>query len=227
MLFSTGGYTPPAPSLAARDVALSSTEHFSGQLVIDDGQHGRVVVVESHLEMLWAVYLMSLPSVATIVEQAVFPWVNAKGEVVPKYFDFLVTLHSKRRLACEVKPEIHLKSGRVVAELREITAQMMHPTQDFADEVRLLTEKGLDRISTYNAEMFMGMRDADPEVDAAAWEAVRDLRGTASMADLTRLIGQGARGFRALVRLISKRVLCPVSHERISPTTLVALKEAF
>lgn len=100
MMLSPGGYTPPVPSLAARDVALSSIEHFSGQLVIDDGHHGRVVVVESHLEMLWAVYLVSLPNVATIVEQAVYYWVNAKGELVPKYFDFLVILHSGRRLAC-------------------------------------------------------------------------------------------------------------------------------
>lgn len=67
MMLSTGGYTPPAPSLAARNVALSSTEHLSGQLVINDGHHGRIVVVESHLEMLWAVYLVSLPSVTACV----------------------------------------------------------------------------------------------------------------------------------------------------------------
>lgn len=223
-LQSNPNYRPPAPSLAARQVALVSKGHFTGHLIVDDGNLGRVVAVESHLEMIWAIYLLSLPGVKTIMEQAAFEWVDAYGEVRTKYFDFLVVLHDGRRLACEVKPSKRLESGRVVAELRQISAQM---TPDFADEVRLLTENGLDQISLYNAEMFMGMRDADPEVDVVALSEVRKLRGTVTMADLTRLIAQGARGFRALVRLIMKQVLRIVGHERIAPATRVSLKEDF
>lgn len=221
-LQSNPNYRPPAPSLATRQVALASKGHFTGHLIVDDGNLGRVVAVESHLEMLWAIYLLSLPGVKTIMEQAAFEWVDAYGEVRTKYFDFLVVLHDGRRLACEVKPTARLESGRVVAELRQISAQM---TSDFADEVRLLTEKGLDPISLYNAEMFLGMRDADPEVDDVALSEVRKLRGAATMADLTRLIARGARGFRALVRLIMNQILRVVGHERIAPATRVSLKE--
>lgn len=217
-----GRYTPPAPSLAARKMSIASKGHFTGHLIVRDGEHERIVEVESHLEMLWAIYLLSLPCVDTIIEQAAFDWVDAHGKARIKYFDFLVVLRDGRRLACEVKPSKRLESGRVVAELRQISAQLV---PEFADEVRLLTEKGLDPISLYNAEMFMGMRDADPEVDNAALSEVRKLRGTATMADLTRLIARGARGFRALVRLIMNQILRVVGHERIAPATRVSLKE--
>jgi len=227
---SSSGYTPPSPSLASRQVAQASKGHFTGHVIVHDGDQKRILEVESHLEMLWVVYLLSLPAVDTIIEQAPFVWVDDEGQIRTKYFDFLVILRSGRRLACEVKPSVRLKSGRVLRELRQIAAQMCRQPQNekrplFADEVRLLTEEDLDPISIYNAEMFMGMRDPDPVVDEAALLAVRELRGSATMADLTQLVGQGARGFRALVRLIMKQVLCIDGHSRITPKTRVSLKE--
>ena len=220
MMHSTGGYAPPAPSRADRKIRTVSKGHFTGHLIADDGDHGRVVVVESHLEMLWAVYLLSLPCVATIVEQVAFNWVDTVDKNHQKFFDFVVVLHSGERLACEVKPSVRLVSGQVEAELAQIAAQM---TPDFADGVRLLTEKGLDPISTYNAEMFMGMREDDPDVDVVALLVIRELRGAASMAELTEVIGYGARGFRALVRLIMHQILRIERHERIKPETMVSV----
>jgi hypothetical protein len=227
---STGGYTPPSPSLASRQVAQASKGHFTGHVIVHDGDQKRILEVESHLEMLWAVFLLSLPQVATIIEQAPFDWVDCEGQIRTKYFDFLVILRNGLRLACEVKPSVRLKSGRVLRELRQIAAQIDLAAADkerpaFADEVRLLTEEGLDPISIYNAEMFMGMRDPDPVADEAALLAVRELRGSATMAQLTMLIGQGARGFRALVRLIMKQVLRLDGHSRITPETRVSLQE--
>lgn len=230
MKCSPSGYTPPSRSLASRQVAQASKGHFTGHLIVDDGDQGRILEVESHLEMLWAVYLLSRPEVATIIEQAPFVWADDEGKVRTKYFDFLVIFRNGRRLACEVKPSVRLKSGRILRELRQIAAQIDPVAADaerppFADEVRLLTEEGLDPISIYNAEMFMGMRDPDPVADEAALLAVRELCGSATMADLTQLIGQGARGFRALVRLIMKQVLRIDDHSRITPKTRVSLKE--
>lgn len=220
MMHHSGRYTPPEPSRADRKIGVVSTGHFTGHLIADDGDHGRVVKVESHLEMLWAVYLLSLQCVATIVEQVAFNWVDATDKIRTKYFDFVVIRHNGQRLACEVKPSVRLVSGQVEAELAQIAAQM---TPDFADGVRLLTEKGLDPISTYNAEMFMGMREDDPDVDVVALLVIREFRGAASMADLTEVIGYGARGFRALVRLIMHQILRIERHERIKPETMVSV----
>ena len=212
-----GAYAPPAPSLAARSVALASKAHFAGQLVIPDGDDGRVVLAESHLEFCWIIYLLAQPTVKTVVEQVRFAWTDHTGKAQLKYFDIVAILKDGRKLACEVKPTVRLKSGRVLKELRQISGQI----EGHFDEVRLLTEKGLDRITLFNAEILFGMADADPDADEAAIALIETLAGSAALGELTTVLGIGARGFRALVRLIGARRLALCHHERISHSALV------
>ncbi|MFW2346500.1 MAG: hypothetical protein ACN4EU_14525 [Brevundimonas mediterranea] len=214
---TSGAYAPPAPSCAARSVAVASTAHFSGQIVIPDGETGRIVLAESHLEFSWIMSLLANPHVETIVEQVPFEYLNPFDKAATKYFDFVVSMNDGRKLACEVKPTVRLKSGRVIAELRHIARQ----TEGHFDEVRLLTEKGLDRIALFNAEMFFGMSEVDRDADVLAAASVDALVGSATLGEMTRALEFGARGFRAIVRQISSRRLRLCRHERLSHTAVV------
>jgi hypothetical protein len=79
-----GAYAPPAPSRAARSVAIASTAHFSGQIVVPDGATGRIVLAESHLEFSWIMSLLANPQVETIVEQVPFAYatINNTPQIV-------------------------------------------------------------------------------------------------------------------------------------------------
>lgn len=211
----------PKPSLAKRQVSGASTAHFTGQMVIPDGLAGRVLLSESRLEILWAIYLLSLPEVDTIVEQVPFDWVDEVGVEHTKFFDLVLILKNGRQIACEVKPVVRLQSGRVLRELRLIA----HQAQERFHDVRLLTDKDLDRDAMFNAEMIFGMRHPDAEADAAATGTVESLRGAATMADLVEAIGLGARGMRALVRLIGAREIRLCDPGRIGPLSLVRRTE--
>lgn len=210
-------YNPPKRSVAKRKVSVASTQHFCGQTVVPDGENGRIIVTESHLEFVWAIYLLTLPWVQTLEEQVLFMWVNDAGERVEKYFDFVIVTTDGRRIACEVKPVIRLESGRVVNELSQIAAQI----GGTFDEVRLLTDEGLDAISRFNAETIYAMRGADAEADLAAEAVIGQLIGASTLADMTRCIGLGARGMRALVRKIGKREITLCEHQRICGKSFV------
>ncbi|MGN7871699.1 hypothetical protein [Paracoccus sp. 22332] len=210
-------YAPPKRSLAGRKVAGASKGHFTGQMVIPDGAQGRIVMSESRLEILWTISLLSLPEVDTVVEQVPFEWYDEQGKARTKFFDIVAVLRNGKRLACEVKPEIRLQSGRVMKDLRQIAAQL----DGRFDAVRLLTDRDLDQISVHNAETFFAMRAPDPEADAAATAVVARLAGSAVLADVSREVGLGARGTRALIRLIADRKLRLCRHERISLASCV------
>lgn len=210
-------YTSPKRSLAGRKVADASKGHFTGQMVIPDGARGRIVMSESRLEILWTIYLLSLPEVDTVVEQVPLDWYDEQGKIRTKFFDIVAVLRNGKRLACEVKPAIRLESGRVIRDLRRIAGQL----DGRFDAVRLLTDRELDRISAQNAETFFAMRAPDQEADAAAAAVVSRLVGSAVLADVSREVGLGARGTRALIRLVADRKLRLCRHERISLASFV------
>lgn len=73
----TGGLAPPAPCDAARKIPLVSTGHFTGHLVVgDDVGEGRVIEVESHLEMQAALILHARRDILDIETQVPFEWVT-------------------------------------------------------------------------------------------------------------------------------------------------------
>ncbi|MCG6113400.1 MAG: hypothetical protein MEQ74_14765 [Paracoccus sp.] len=185
-------------------------------MVIPDGASGRVVVSESKLEILWKIYLLSLPEVETIVEQVEFEWHDGEKDR-KKFFDIVIVLKNGKRIACEVKPEIRLESGRVLAKLRMIADQV----EGQYDDVRVLTDKDLDRVAVHNAETFFAMRAPDEEADAAAEAAAADISGAVTVRGLSEQVGLGARGTRAIVRLLARRRLRLCRHERISLGSLV------
>lgn len=214
---STGGLLPPLPSIAERAVPVASKGRFTGHLVAGDGP-GRIIRTESHLEMQTALIWLARPETAEIEEQVSFPWCDRDGSRRTHFFDFRIVRRDGTRVALAVKPEKRLKSGRFLAEIRRIAGQV---TPDFADEVRLFTDRHIDRIELHNAELFHAVRQPDPEADDAASDVTAGLVGAVPLDELSRRIGLGPRGFRALVRLMANHRLRLVREGRITPTSEV------
>lgn len=206
-----------APSTADRPTAKASKRHFTGHIVIGDWP-GRVLQVESHLELNVAFMLLARADVVDIEDQVAFPWIDETGETKTHNFDFRVTFRDGRRAAIAVKAEHYLKGGTVEAELQAVARQVL---PDFADQVRLMTERQVHPVTLHNAQLLHEVRQPDPEADAAAAEAIAGIRGAATLGDLTDAMGLGVRGFRALLRLLRSHRLRLVRHERITRQSFV------
>ena len=210
----------PGASRAEREVPRASTAHCTVTSVLGRG-NGIRVQSESLLEFRHTLVFDTLENVIDMQEQVYFFYGPANANKV--VFDLILTLDDGTRIACSMKPEIRLKSGRHIREMQEVAWWVRE--KGFADEVRLFTEADLDPVELFNAHIFSAVREADPEADAAAMAVVGRLEGARPLRDLTAEIGLQARGRNALLRLLRDRVLRTVGHVRITPEVLVARAE--
>jgi len=206
----------PSASRAERNVPCASTAHCTVNSVLGQGA-GTRFQSESLLEYRHKLVLSSRPEIADIREQVRFRYGRLdQHEVV---FDLVVTKTDGRRIACSIKPEKRLRSGRHIAEMQAVSWWVLE--RDFADEVCILTEADLDPVELYNAQIYAAVRNADPEADGAARAVAAGLIGGRKLRDLTDELGLGPRGYRALLRLLRDRVLRCLQHARITPETFV------
>jgi hypothetical protein len=208
----------PAPSVAERRPPVSSRGHANGQLTVGHGGERRAVHVESDLEYKWGSVLDADPDVTRLREQASMDWNDGLKKRV-HFFDFVATLGSGRKIAMIVKPLQRTTKPEFRSEVRLIARCAVQ--SGFVDEVRVLTEVDLNDVLVRNARFLRSVREVDVVADATARAVTAQFLGCVSLADLTTKIGLGTRGFRALVRLIGQAELSCVSHELISPSTLV------
>lgn len=206
-----------APSIADRRPANASKGHCTGHIMVGEWP-GRVLHVESWLEQNWAYCLEAHPMTKLLREQVSFDWRDGAGKRRTHYFDFLVEQTDGRRIAYPVKPEARL-TDNVNAELAAIARQAK--ATGFVDEVRLLTDADLDPIELANSRLGYGMRVPDAEADFAAAAVVATMSGVVTLGDLTSRIGRGARGYRALIRMVRKGRLRASRHDHLSHDTLV------
>ena len=201
-----------AQSTAQRKINRHSREHATGQLVFGPGA-GRVVHLESHLEMCWCLTLMAKSNTADLREQVKFDWVNENGELRPHWFDFVVTELDGARTAYSVKPQARV-SERFLNEMSCIAGQARQ--SGFVDDVRLLTDENLDRIDLFNAKLFFAYRRPEPEADQLAREIHDAMSGVCKLGELVAGFDAAGDGFRAFVRLLQSGHLKLVKHEQIS-----------
>lgn len=217
-----GAVRLPRPPETARKVGVGRRGHFSGFLNVGEGE-GQAMEVESHTEMQIAQVLLSRPDVAAVENQVPFAWLGEDGIGRTHFFDFRVTHRDGERTAIMVKAGRRLSSARFMQEARRIAGQV---TPGFADRVRLMTERDLDPVELHNAELLHGVREADPEADAAARRVVSTLTGAARVGDLVAATGREGRGWRAVCRPIRSRELALVRRERIANEALVRREAA-
>lgn len=205
----------PASSLAQRKVALSSRGHFCGQMVIGDPP-GRIVQLESYLEFQWCLCLISRQETEHLQEQVAFGWHDEFGECHTHFFDFIVTERNGARIAYAVRPE--KRTGGQFGETMPHIAQQARQSR-FVSDVRVLTDGDLDPIEVFNARLLHGARAPDREADTVAREIASVMSGITTLGDLTDRLCMGARGHRALLRLMRTHHLRAVHHERLTNTT--------
>jgi hypothetical protein len=212
MLMEDGGIAMPERLQTTRTIAKGRREHFTGQFTFGPDE-GRTMDIESNTELRVALVTIARPGVVDLENQVPFKWVKPDGEPATHHFDFRVLMANGWRRAIMVKSEYRRRQSEVQNELAQIAAQV---TPDFADEVVVMTERDIDPVELFNAEMMHEMRRTDPEADAVARRVMCEVVASAQVQDLVEAIDLGARGFRAVVRLIRSHELELINKVRIA-----------
>ena len=218
---STYFWDDPRPSRAVKPVPKSGHGHFVVQMVIHDTdeQPGQISMCGSLGEYRTRLIALAEPDTIDVIEQVgPFPWTDEKGERHHHYIDQIVVKNDGRRLGLTDKPYRRVTPA-FQAEIAQVDAEARK--RGAINRLYLVTEYARDPIKLYNADLFRGCRDADPEADALALAVVTDLSGDVPLQSLVAEINRGPRGFRALVRLIRQGILRLAQEEKIKPTTLV------
>lgn len=208
----------PGTSIAERQPPVSSRGHANGQLVVGRVGERRGLHAESDLEFKWASVLDADPDVVDLREQVRVEWFDGSKKRT-HFFDYVATFSSSKSIAMIVKPSHRATKPKFQSEVQLIARCAVQ--WGFVDEVRVLTEAGLDHVRVRNARFLRSVREVDVVADTKARAVAAQLLGCVSLAALTAKIGLGCRGFRALVRLIGEGVLSCATHELICPSTLV------
>jgi len=203
MIMADGGVKMPVRLQTTRKIAKGRREHFTGQFTFGSDE-GWTMAIESNTELRVALVTIARSDVVDLENQVPFAWVKPDGKPGTHFFDFRVLMADGKRRAIMVKSEYRRRQAKVQRELEQIAAQV---TRDFADEVVVMTERDVDPVEYFNAEMMHEMRHPDPEADAAARRVMGEIVASAQIQDLVEAIGLGARGFRAVVRLIRSHEL--------------------
>lgn len=207
-----GGVTLPKRVQLARKTAVGAREHQSGQITMDPDE-GYTMGYDSNTEMKWKLVLLARPGVAWIESQVLFQWLDVDGKIAKHFFDFRVLMADGQRVAIMVKSEYRRNQTKVQHELAEVAA---HVPRSFADRVVVMTERDIDPVEYFNAEMMHEMRRPDPDADAAARRLLGEIVGAVRIQDLVDAIGLGPRGFRAVVRLLRSHELELTLNARIA-----------
>lgn len=209
---SDGGLVMPERLRTSRKIAKGRRTHFTGQFTFGPDE-GRTMDIESHTELCAALVTIVRPDVVGLENQVPFEWVEPNGKTATHHFDFRVLMADGRRRAIMVKSEYRRRQPKVQRELAEIAAQV---TPEFADDVQVMTERDIDPVELFNAEMMHEMRRPDPEADAAARRVMGEIVASVQIQDLVTAIDLGARGFRAVVRLLRSHELQLINKARIA-----------
>jgi len=222
----TGGILMPNRSRAERNVPLASTGHCTVSGVLGDGR-GTEIQGESLLEANHQYVLNAVPNIVELREQVRFFYGWDHKKLRQHIFDLVAVLSSGERIAFAIKPEFRLqKSNRDKLNFNDemrIVAWWAYQ-KNFVDDVRILTDADLDQVALHNAKVLAAVREADLEADDVALRAVSDLplKGCLSLRELTLKTGMGARGYRALLRLVRDGRAYLAAPGKICPKTLVA-----
>lgn len=219
------GIVLPGASQAGRDVPRASSAHCTGFVPLGNN-NGFRVVGESLLEINHYYVLNTVKNIVKMQEQVrfYFGWDPKKQK--QHIFDMLTVLDTGERIAFAIKPEIRLNSTN--KEKQDFEEHMQAVAwwvfeKDFADDVRILTEADLDPVALHNAKVLAAVRERDSDADLAAIHELRKLPegGGLSLRELTLAIGMGARGYRALIRLLRGGEARLQALGRIGPQTVI------
>jgi|TARA_R110002012_G_scaffold310986_1_gene519875 hypothetical protein len=219
------GIVLPSASQAGRNVQRASSAHCIGQTVLGENDGFRIQG-ESGLEINHLYVLNTVKNIAKMQEQVRFYFGWDPKKQTQHIFDVFTVLKDGTSIAFAIKPEIRLNSTN--KEKQDFEEHMQAVAwwvfeKGFADDVRILTEADLDPIALHNAKVLAAVRERDPDADLAAIQELRKLPsgGGLSLRELTLAICMGARGYRALIRLIRSGEASLQAPGRIGPQAVI------
>ncbi|MDA9509424.1 hypothetical protein XI09_33270 [Bradyrhizobium sp. CCBAU 11386] len=181
----------------------------------------RTVVFESHLELMVMFLFAIRPDVAEIIDQpASVSFIDRDGKLRRHTFDFLIILAGGLKIFIAVKPEKRVAQSGIRQTISLIAEQL---APGIADQIALITDRDFTRADRFNAQQaFECARFPIPEHDDLIDRMTENMIGSAKIADLVDTSGLGGMGFRAVVRLLARRVLAPTQpSRRITPDSYV------
>jgi hypothetical protein len=199
----------PTRSMASRKPSEAPRNAARPNIVA--AKERREILCESGLEGKAALVLMARSDCATIYEQPpAVRYVDLQGGARKHYFDFLMVLHSGRRIAVAVKPRSVAKKHNLKGLLKLIAKQM---DASFADGVLLLTDAKMPPAMVANAELIHDARRiSDHPTDGCIRKVAADLCGAAT---IDWIIGAADiegddQALYAVARAIGDGILVPI-----------------
>lgn len=185
------------PSVAKRKPTRKKIGSNTGSLI--DPFRCREIYYESNLERDHILVWIANPDVLEIQEQYRVEYL-CNGLVNEHFVDVLVTFRNGTRCAYFIKYDNQLRSSRIHCQIQAIAAGC---SDDFADELRILTEKHVDETAISNANLIV---NAGRQFDE---DAIRIVRAALSFApavvtprQIGRQTGLSQRGEDALAALL-------------------------
>jgi hypothetical protein len=205
-LIPTGGpgidpdiWKPTRPSEGLLDPPLRSRSASTGFMIED----GRLIGFASRPEKYAGESFALDSDITHFVEQ--YPRVPYHdGKTIRHHtFDFYTVRTPGIRSCVAVKHSKRVEKSGIREVLKLIAAQA---GRKVADEVVLMTEADFSRNQRFNSEMVHEIRRHPvPEHDNHIRQITAEIIGVVTIADVVKLSGLAAEGFRATVRLIADR----------------------
>ena len=209
------------PSRATRRRSLRGRTSHRGSVVVSGCLRAKEHHFESGLEHKALLVNFTRTDVVDVLEQpAAIRYVDKDGGDRSWTFDQLVTLDDGRRILVEVKPRAKAARKNLLKKLAHV-AEQVPPT--VATHVTTMDERDVPRAAVADARLFNAVRRDPPCGDDAALAALAaNFVGAVSVASLVEASGLGARGFRAIARLVADGALAKVGTAALGYAGLVA-----
>ncbi|MCF2872893.1 hypothetical protein L0664_17640 [Octadecabacter sp. G9-8] len=207
-IFDCGADVAPLPSRATRRIAKRSKSSSRGGIVVHlpGWARPRIVYFESKLEQRVLFLLLARGDVIDLWEQppSITFW-DEGGRRRTHFCDFLIRLSSGRRVAIAIKPAKLASRISFVRDLQCIRAAM---TEDFADDLVLITDQDFTKAEALNAERFHEFSRSRNEM---AFERLRDVIRSisfpTSVGALAKSLDAGDQSFRTVFIAIYEGLL--------------------
>lgn len=197
-------FIPPSPSLASRQISLTSRGSYRHTLV--DASANRIIRCESRLERNFFIILLARRDISELVEQPpAVKFIDDYGRQHLHTFDGLATTTDGVRIAIDIKPAHRVRPSGLLDVHRAIKAQV---GAAFADRYVIRTEEHIHPTDVANSSTVLRARRLpDRSADIAVRDLADRLTGWCRLGDLVAASEAGASAFDAVVRLIDEGVL--------------------
>lgn len=215
-------WQPPQRSTGTRSFPARSKSSSRGFLLayLPAESRPRQIIYESNLERKTALLLLARKDLWNLWDQPPkVAFTDKRGQTANHVFDYLAEFDGGRRVAIAVKPQARTERLGFRETLARIRAEL--PSY-FADEVVLVTEKGLPAAAVHNAELLQMFRACpDPKANRIVGDLLAAQQQPFSVADILAGSSLGGRAFRALVRAIYAGLTRTDLDSRITPATIL------